>query len=128
MLASEQECTRFLLVDGSAHALVDPNAATLLVDRDHTHEVTGTNELEPREHELFARRRIAPNWFTTEHVLIGESVIEIGDTLAVVGSGVREPDPSALPEGLYRAEAVTLIALTGSDAHPLLITDDASAR
>lgn len=53
-----------------------------------------------------------------------EAVIEIGETVSVLGSGTREPDPDAPPSAAYRDGSRTRLRLTSSKQHPLCITDD----
>ena len=56
-----------------------------------------------------------------------EAVIEVGETIAILGSGIREPDLEARPDGdAYRAMAGTRLRLTGSRRYPLVISDAAS--
>jgi len=124
-IASEQKCVPFLLDDEGVRAIVEPIAATIWARFDHARTIEGTNEIGARERELFARQQIAPNEWWTKRLLLREAVIELDERIAVVGAGVREPDPSAMPaSGLYRDEAPTLLRLTGSRRFPLVITDD----
>ena len=55
-----------------------------------------------------------------------EAMIEVGETVAVLGSGVREPDPNAPPEAAYRGAPPTPLRLTSSPRFPLIISDDPS--
>ena len=53
-----------------------------------------------------------------------EGVIEIGETIAVMGQGVREPDPDAAAKAQgYRGGPPTRLRLGGSARHPILLSD-----
>jgi hypothetical protein len=56
-----------------------------------------------------------------------EAIIEVGETIAVVGSGVREPDRDAMPEGAYRDAQRTCLRMTSSRKQPMIISDGKKA-
>ena len=56
-----------------------------------------------------------------------ESVLHLGETITIVGTGVRELDPSVEPTDDYRSGPVRRLRLTGSAEAPLLISDKSSA-
>jgi hypothetical protein len=44
--------------------------------------------------------------------------------VAILGSGIREPDPKGLPSEGYRSAPPTRLRLTSSPQYPLAISDD----
>ena len=53
-----------------------------------------------------------------------EAVIHVGETVAILGSAVREPDPDAPPGDGYREGPPTRLRFTSSARYPLRISDD----
>ena len=67
------------------------------------------------------------DWFNTDLVQYREAIIEVDETIAVLGAGVREPDPDAAPTGMYRDSGPQRLRFTGTAKNPLLISDDPRA-
>ena len=65
-------------------------------------------------------------WMFNKNLRYIEAVIEVGETVSVLGSGVREGDPMALPPEGYRSAPPTRLRLTSSPRFPLVISDDPS--
>jgi hypothetical protein len=67
------------------------------------------------------------HWLDDRNLRYREAIIEVGETIAVVGSGVREPDPDAMPEGAYRDAQRTCLRMTSSRKQPMIISDGKKA-
>jgi hypothetical protein len=122
----ERRGVPFVLLDGEVRAIVDPRHAELAVDVD-VHTASGIfDDPTSAEAALLARhRQRGTGWIFNKVLRYEEAVIAIGETIAVFGTGVREPDPEAAPSS-YRGELPTRIRLSGSRRFPLLISDKPS--
>lgn len=123
----ETHCVPFMLEDGSGRALVDATAAQLAVDFDGS-SASGTFD-DPNETErafLARHHESGEGWFFNRTLRYREAVIAEGETISVLGSGTREPDPDAPPTAAYRGDAPTRLRLTSSHRYPLVISDDRS--
>lgn len=136
-LAHEERAVVFGLDDGTERAIIDPHECIvdLVVDeRDASgteHGPTG------REQALLGRLGIdAKAWMTVGHYgpsflgdldfVYREAIIGVGEEIAILGSGVREPDPDAVPGGAYRGTQPTRLRMSSSPEHPLIISDHPS--
>ena len=54
-----------------------------------------------------------------------EGILQVGDQVAVLGSGTREPDPDATDEADYRSAGATRLCMTSSRRFPLVISNEA---
>jgi hypothetical protein len=122
----ERGAAPFLLLDGEVRAIIDPQYAELAVDFD-VHTTSGTfDDPTSAEAALLARHgQRDRGWIFNRALRYEEAVIAIGETTAVFGTSVREPDPEASPTG-YREELPTRVRLSGSRRFPLLISDKPS--
>ena len=120
VVCEEQRSVPFLLVDSSGRALVDPSGARLAIDFVET--VTSTPTATER---AFLDRHGMKDFFSgvNKKLLFREAVIAVDETIAVLGSGVREPDPESAPSAGYRDELPTRLRLTSSSRFPLVISD-----
>lgn len=55
-----------------------------------------------------------------------EAMIEVNETVAVLGQGIREPDPEMALAQDYRTGPPTRLRLTSSPRFPLVISDNPS--
>jgi hypothetical protein len=120
----EERGVTFLLDDGTGRAIVDPSAAKVALDVDGRGD-SGTFD-EPNERETAFLQRHGTSgqgWVFNKRLRYREAVIEVGETVAIVGEGVREPDPAAAPEAAYRGDQPTRVRMTSSARFPLLISD-----
>jgi len=127
-LISEKQGTPFALVDPSGRAIVDPRNAELALDFDSRSRSGTFDDATPVEEAFLARHgHKSAGWMFNKGLRYSEAVIEIGETVAVLGSGVREPDPdgAAGADG-YRDGPPTRLRLTSSPKFPLVISDDPS--
>ena len=112
----EVKSVPFVLTDSSGRAIVDPAHSSLALVKD----ARGPLEVNQRHTAMLARQGMYDRGKILKYT---ESIIEPGETVAILGSGVREPDPDALPEGGYRGEQPTRLRVTGARAMPLIISD-----
>jgi len=131
-LAHEERSVLFTLDDGTARAIIDPSQC-ILDGRDTSASYMPTD----RESALLTRLGIEPKLVTqrykgARHVRLDrrfiyrESIIGVGETIAILGSGVREPDPDAPPEAAYRGTQPTRLRMSGGRNQPMIISDDPS--
>lgn len=145
-LAIERRGLSFVLEDGGHRAIVDPRRARVTIDFDHVYRtprlpLAVRQEAVPqggsapalmteseRQAQFLARHYLVNrDWSTMAEPRYREAIIEVGEPVAVLGSGIREPDLEARPDGdAYRAMGGTRLRLTGSRRYPLVISDDPS--
>lgn len=126
-IASETRGVPFVLVDGTGRAIVDPNGAQVALDFDGNSKSGTFNSADPVQEAFLARHgQKSQGWVFNKTLRYREAMIEVGETIAVLGSGVREPDPYAPPEAAYRGAPPTRLRLTSSARFPLVISDDPS--
>jgi hypothetical protein len=115
----------FIVDDSTGHALVDPSAAKVALDVDGRGDSGTFDDPTPREQAFLDRNgQTGRGWMLNKRLRYREAVIEIGETIAVLGEGVREPDPGAAPQAAYRGDAPTRVRMTSSSRFPLLISDN----
>jgi hypothetical protein len=123
-IIEESRGVTFRLVDDTGHAIVDPTNAKVALTFDNS----GWSGISQDATELEAAF-LAKHGHGSEALVFNESlryheaVISLGETVAVLGSGVREFDPAALPPEGYRSPPPTRIRLTSSARYPLIISD-----
>ena len=115
----------FVLDDGTGRAIVDPGGARIDVDIDMTTRSGTFDDATPIEEQFLTRHGLrATGWVFNKSLRYREGVIEVGETIAVMGQGVREPDPDAVGKvGGYRSGPPTRLRLGGSSRHPILLSD-----
>ena len=92
----------------------------------------GSSELLPAladpVQEAFLQRhgKSSKGWVFNKGLRYREAMIEVNETVAVLGQGIREPDTAMAPSGDYRSGPPTLLRLTSSPKFPLVISDDTS--
>jgi len=120
----------FAIEDGSGHALVDPTHAQLLIEKDSTSRSGSFDDATEVEASFLARHGISSKgWFFNKAMRYREGVLEVGETVAVVGLAVREPDPDgAARMSGYREGPPTRLRLSGSAQAPLAISDVDSVK
>jgi len=124
-IGTEQEAMTFLLEDATGRAVIDPDHARFSVGFDHVSESKAAFDADPRQRAVLERLRLVHrDWFGTERLLYREGVIEVDELISVLGAGVREPDPTAAPTGMYRDGRPLRMRFTGTAKYPLVISDD----
>jgi hypothetical protein len=123
----EKDGVPFLLTDDSGRAIIDPSCADAALTFDHDSRSDTVGDPTPTEAAFLAKHGgKAKGWIFNEKLRYVEAVIEPGKRIAVLGSGVRDPDPQGTPAEGYRSAAPTLLRLTSSPRHPLMISNDPS--
>ncbi len=115
----------FVLDDGTGRAIVDPGGARVDVDIDMTTRSGTFDDATPIEEQFLTRHGLrSTGWVFNKSIRYREGVIEVGETITVMGQGVREPDPEAVGQvGGYRSGPPTRLRLGGSSRHPILLSD-----
>jgi E3 Ubiquitin ligase len=121
-LLREERSVPFAVDDGTGRAIVDPDHATVALDIDS--EGSSLRETDARAIALFERHDVNNAATFHKELRYCEAVIEVGEQIAVLGKGVREPDPAAQPTGGYRGDPPTLVRMTSSAQFPLVISDN----
>ena len=120
----EEQGVPFVLSDGTGHAIVDPRAAKVALDVDSRGNSGTFDSPTERESAFLARHgTTAQGLILSKRLRYREAVIAVGETVAILGSGVREPDPTAPPQAAYRGDQPTRLRMTSSPRFPLLISD-----
>src|SRR5262249_37502511 len=113
----------FMVEDGSGRALVDPTGAEVVLNFDGESSSGTFHDADARQEAFLAKHgRTSKGWIFNRGLRYREAMIEAGETIAIVGSAVREPDPDAPPEEAYRGPPKTRLRLTSSTRFPLLIS------
>ena len=122
-LVDEYRGVPFGIQDGSGRAIIDATKARLALDFDGTSQSRPFGDMSKSEVEqaFLARHGVTGKRYST--LRYTEAIIGVDEAVAVLGAGVREPDPDASPTGAYRGELPTRLRLTSSAAHPLVISD-----
>lgn len=124
----EDRAVMFILDDGSARAIVDPSASKVVLEFDGN-SASGVLD-NPNEREqafLDAHGTAGKRLIFNRSLRYREAVIEVGETIAIFGAAVREPDPTGTPEAAYRGEAPTRLLMTSSRKQPMIISDNPAA-
>ena len=115
----------FMLEDASGRALIDATGARIAIDFDGKSQSGTFDDPTPIEQAFLARHgQKGEGWVFNKSLRYREAVIEEGETISVLGSGTREPDPDSPPTEAYRGDAPTRLRLTSSRKYPLVISDD----
>lgn len=124
----EDRAVMFMLDDGSARAIIDPSSSKVALEFDGNSDSGVLDNPNEREqafldaHNTAGRRRVF-----NRSLRYREAVIEVGETIAIFGAAVREPDPTAQPEAAYRGDAPTRLLMTSSRKQPMIISDSPAA-
>jgi hypothetical protein len=121
----EAQSVRFVLADGSGRAIIDPTGAELALEFDSRSRSGTFDDPTPAEKAFLERHMQSGSGFLgfNRTLRYSEAIIEVGEQVAVLGQGIREPDPDAPPVDAYRGDAPTRLRLTSSAQHPLVISD-----
>jgi hypothetical protein len=122
-LMRQRDAVPFIVEDNGHRAVVDPTHARISAEIDHATRSAAAFDASERQRSLLAARRalFQRHLYQSAGLLYFESIIEAGEPVAVLGAGIREPDPDAAPSA-YRDMAMR-IQLTGSQRSPIIICD-----
>ena len=122
---AETRSVRFALDDGTGRTIIDPSHVELLIGCDVDHWYHPGDPETAAEEALLARHTYAPRGLLfAKRLRFTESIIEVGERIAVVGIATREPDPDAPPSPEYRGAPATRPRLTGTVRHPIFLSDE----
>jgi hypothetical protein len=125
-VAFEKRSQAFLVDDGTGTALVDPARAEMLLGMD-VDRWSFNDDADPvRENAFLARFKQRRRGLLFEKRLhFTESIIEVGERIAVAGTARHEQDPAAVGGDPYRHQVDTTPPhLSGTPRFPVLISDD----
>ncbi len=119
----------FVLADDTHRARIDPARSNVLIAASYFSKCVGMASAEEHQRRLLRdldfheSNGASPSGMknTVPTYRFSEWIIDAGMVLAVVGSGIREPDQ--LGDGGYR-EVGTLIHISGTLERPISITDE----
>lgn len=121
-IIDESHGVPFGIQDSSGRAIIDATGARLALDVDGTSQTRAFGDKTEVELAFLARHGLASSK-SNKKLRYSEAIIGVDEVIAVLGSGVREPDPDASPTDGYRGELPTRLRLTSSAAYPLVISD-----
>jgi hypothetical protein len=127
-IVREDRAVMFIIDDGSGRAVVDPRESKVALDFDEE-SASGTFD-KPNEREqafLDEHKTSSTHGAFNRNLRYREATIGIGDTIAIFGAAMREPDPTGQPEAAYRGDAPTKLRMTSSRKYPMMISDSAEA-
>lgn len=125
-LIAERRTVPFVLDDGTGRAIIDASHGDVGIGVDLERWSDINDPLTPQEEAFLARHGESKRGLILGKKLrFAESIIEVGERIAVVGTAVREPDPDAPPSEAYRGAPATRPVLTGTRRDPLLVSDEA---
>ncbi|MBA3503969.1 MAG: hypothetical protein M4D80_29220 [Myxococcota bacterium] len=113
----------FVLEESGARAVVEPDRAIVSLVFDHTNMSNGADRADAMQKRVLAEHLAHRDFTHTVELTFHEAIVDVGEKVAVVGSGTREPDPDA-QGAAYRDAGRTRLRLTSSEKYPLSITDD----
>ncbi len=118
----------FALSDESGRAIVDPSGSDVVVTIDVQTSSGTFDDATAQENAFLAQygQRSQGAYFNRP-LRYREGILAAGEKVAVMGMGMREPDPDvANASGGYRDAPAMRLRLGGSSKHPLVISDDLS--
>jgi hypothetical protein len=127
----EDRALLFLLDDGTARAIVDPSRSKVALEFDGRSASGTFDNPTEREQAFLDANKIASRHglgLFNRSLRYREAIIGVGETIAIFGAPVREPDPNAAPEAAYRGDAPTRLRMASSPKYPMMISDSPRAR
>lgn len=124
LVVYDRRAVPFVLEDGDHRAVIDPEFAQILLPSDHELKATSPLELSPRARAVLAHYQPRRTWDRTTRIWFRESIVEVGDRIAVAGVGRREADPHGTAERGYREQIQQRLRFVGTATLPLLIGSD----
>jgi hypothetical protein len=125
IVVGESSGVPFLLEDDSGIAVVDPAGAEVTVDFDHWAQSGIYGGASAAQEALLVRHgRRSRGPVFDDPLTYREAILGVGETVSVVGAGVREPAPGEP----YRAAGATFVRMHGPPRIGLLIQRATVAR
>jgi hypothetical protein len=121
-VVNESRGVPFGIQDSSGRAIIDATDARIALEFDGSSRMRAFGDKTEVERAFLARHGMV-SIMARGDLRYSEAIIGVDEVVAVLGAGVREPDPDASPTGGYRGEMPTRLRLTSSAAHPLVISD-----
>jgi hypothetical protein len=123
-LLVEEKGVPFIVEDDSGRAVIDPTNAKVTLVFDHESDTVNSTWTTPEQEALLVRYGISSKGFMgAKPMHFSEAIIESGEKVAVLGSGIRDHDHERTMQSGYRDAPPTLLRLTSSARYPLLISD-----
>jgi hypothetical protein len=113
----------FVVEENGARAVIDPTSAIVSLVFDRSNMSSGPDGADMLQKRVLKEYLGHRDFTHTVDLSYHEAIVEVGEKVAVVGSGTREPDPHA-QSAAYRDGGRTRLRLTSSEKYPLSITDD----
>ncbi len=116
----------FMLEDETGHAIINPVGAQLALTIDsHTKSGSFDDPTDRERNYLISHGQEGKGWVFNKEIRYREGILEANESVAVLGRGVREPDPKGVDQaGGYRSAPPMRLRMRRSQNVPLLISDD----
>lgn len=109
----------FVIAEDGSRAVIDLAQAVVSAALDVEETCSPADGATARQRALLDH--IRTDWFRSTVLTLREGVLELGEEVHLLGTGVREPDPDRPPASAYRGDAPTRLRLGGAT---LIVTDD----
>lgn len=126
VVAREERSMPCVIEDDSGSAIVDVEGAEMVLGEDSVTSSGTFDNATENERAFLTRNNQAPTGTVLNRLVYRESTISVDETIAVLGAGVREPDPDAPPTDAYRGAPAMRLRLTSSPRWKLRISDHRS--
>ncbi len=125
-MIKESQGQDFSLEDQSGYAIVNPVGASLAITIDsHTRSGTFDDPTDLERNFLNSHGRDGKAWVFNKKIRYKEGILEAGESVAVLGRGTKEPDPSGVQKQAgYREAPPMRLRFGSSSKRPLMISDD----
>ncbi|HEX7841933.1 MAG TPA: GIDE domain-containing protein [Kofleriaceae bacterium] len=126
-IIKEERGVPFQIVEGTGRVIVDPRGAKVALTFDGSSRSGTFHDADPVQEAFLQRHgKTSKGWVFNKDLRYKEAMIEVNETIAVLGQGVREPDPEMALAQDYRTGPPTRLRLTSSPRFPLVISDNPS--
>ena len=123
----EERSVTCVVADDSGRAIVDVEGAEMVLGEDAvTTSGTFDDATEVESAFLAKHGQAAAGAVFNRSLVYRESTISIDETIAVLGAGVREPDPDAPPTDAYRGAPAMRLRLASTPRWKLRVSDHPS--
>lgn len=124
VVAREERSVPCIIEDDSGRAIVDVDGAEMVLSQDSMTSSGTFDDATETERAFLERHGQQPEGAVFNRSLVyTETTISIAETIAVLGAGVREPDPDAAPTDAYRGAPAMRLRLTSTPRWKLRISD-----